>query len=319
MPELVTADTLPRAITLLPAATEIVAALGADAALVGVTHECDYPPRVAHTRPRVTSTPIEGSLATCEWRPDTASTIDAQVRELAHRGESLFHLDAALIAQLAPDVVFTQALCDVCAVDERDVRSIAATLTPSPAVVTLAGTTMASVFTDIQAVADALDLSAEGAELVAGLRVRLRRIHRTLAAAHAPRPRVAIVEWSDPLYLAGHWVPELIASAGGVDLFGTAGSHSVVHRLDQVAAAEPDVLLIAPCGYNVTQAAAEAADLLARPEWAWARHRPVWALDANGLMTRPGPRMIDGVETIAHILHPTLFDPATSSKAIRII
>lgn len=309
----------PRVIALLPAATEIVAALGAEAALVGITHECDHPLRVARTRPHVTGTPITASLIHSAWTPRSAGDIDAQVRELAHQGASLFHLDAGRIASLAPDVILTQALCDVCAVDERDVRGIAATLTPAPAVVTLSGTTVDGVFDDIRVVADALGLSDDGEELVDGLQVRLRRVRRVLERAAAPAPRVAIVEWSEPLYMAGHWVPDMVARAGGLDVMGSAGAHSVTHRLDQVAAAKPDVLLIAPCGYSVAQAADEARDLLARPEWGWARALPVWALDANGLMTRPGPRVVDGVETIAHILHPHLFGPATSSKAIRII
>jgi len=323
----------PRVISLLPAATEIVTMLGAESMVVGITHECDYPAHIARTRPHVTGTPISATLTTSAWSPGSAAAIDAQVRELAHQGASLFHLDVGRITSLAPTVFLTQALCDVCAVDERDVRSIAASLQPPPTVVTLDGTTVEGVFRDIQTVANALGLSSDGEELVDGLRVRLRRVRERLASANAaadagagvagqptrPLPRVAVVEWSEPVYAAGHWVPELVAYAGGVDVLAEPGKHSTVRAVEEIAAAKPDVLFIAPCGYSVAQAADEAADLLAHPEWAWARQLPVWALDANGLMTRPGPRIVDGVETLASALYPEVFGPPNPSKAKRII
>jgi iron complex transport system substrate-binding protein len=299
-----------RVISLLPAATEIVVALGAGETLVGISHECDYPPKYVQHLPHVTSSPVGHA---------SADVVDQQVRDTTQRGESLFHLNEQRIAELQPDLLLTQALCDVCAVNENDVRAIATRLINHPNVVTLNGTTFKSVFDDIQSVADALDIASEGEELLAGLNARLRHVHETLKQASAPRPRVVVIEWTDPIYIAGHWVPELIRRAGGIDAIATAGQHSTVYTIEQIQRAAPDVLIISPCGYNVARAADEGADLLAQPEWRWARSIPVWAIDANGLMTRPGPRIVDGVETVAALLHPDLFAAPARARALRLV
>ncbi|HET7458867.1 MAG TPA: ABC transporter substrate-binding protein [Gemmatimonadaceae bacterium] len=299
-----------RIVSLLPAATEIVAALGALDRLVGVTHECDYPAALLGSRARVTSSAVDAGA--------TAGALDAQVRALAGQGASLFTLDERTIAALRPDVVVTQALCDVCAVSETDVRALAARLTPTPAVVTLSGTTLDGVFADIERVAAALDLRDEGEELLDGLRARVRRVHETLKAAHAPRPRVAVIEWTDPVYAAGHWVPEMVRRAGGVDVLARAGEHSVERAVSDVAAGDPEVLVFAPCGYDATRAAVEARRTLALPEWRWAAGRPAWAIDANGLVSRPGPRLVDGIEVLAGVMHPELFGTPSGERAIQI-
>jgi len=283
-----------RVVSLLPAATDIIDALGAADSLVAITHECDA--AVARDRTRVTSTPIVAG---------SAGAVDAQVRDTTLRGDSLFDLDEPTIAHLAPDVIVTQALCDVCAVSETDVRALAARLSPSPRLVTLSGTTIDTVLDDVRHVADALDLTDEGDELIAGLRCRLRHVERCVAAhlAHAKRPRLAVIEWTDPIFAAGHWMPEIVARAGGIDVLETAGRHSTQRTVDEVESAAPDVLIFAQCGYDAAHAAREAESVLRTDPWRWATDIPVWAIDANAYTSRPGPRLVDGVELVAKMLH----------------
>lgn len=295
-----------RVVSLLPAGTEIVAALGALETLVGVTHECDFP-AVVGSRARVTRGAVHGT--------DAPGAVDARVSELLSSGDSLYTIDEPRIAALRPDVIITQALCDVCAVSEPAVRALAARLAPSPAVITLSGGTLDGVFDDIARVATALHLVDEGEELLAGLRARQRTVHDQLAQHAAPRPRVAVLEWTDPLYTAGHWVPEMVRRAGGTDVLASAGERSAQVSAQRVRDADPEVILVAPCGYDARRARDAARVLLARDEWAWARDRRVWAVDANGLVSRPGPRLVDGIELFARIFNPSLFSPIDESHA----
>jgi iron complex transport system substrate-binding protein len=299
-----------RVVSLLPAATEIVAFLGASEALVGVTHECDYPDVVA-SRARVTRSAIPHTT--------DAATIDAAVKALSGEGHALFTLDEATIRALHPDVLLTQALCDVCAVRESDVRALAARLRPAPRVVTLGGTTLDGIYADIVAVARALNEESEAEELLIGLRDRVKHVHDALSQAKAPRPRVALIEWTSPVYIAGHWGPEQIKRAGGVDVLGTAGSHSVSVPMEQLIAADPEYVLIAPCGYGLMAAIAETRRLLTLPEWSWLPGRQVWALDANGLVSRSGPRVVDGIETMARIFNPMQFSALDKRHAQRVL
>lgn len=295
-----------RIVSLLPSATEIVATLGALDQLVGVTHACDYPPEIA-TLPRLTRARVDGHAA-----PDA---IDRDVRAASKQGLPLYEVDEERLASLEPDVIVTQALCEVCAVRETDVRELAQRLTSSPLVVTLSGTSLDGIFGDIQHVGDAIDARDESEELILGLRARLRSVHERLRASHAPRPRVAVLEWTNPVYTAGHWVPEMVHRAGGVEALETPGSHSRAVGVADVAAAGPDVLIFAPCGYDLARATREARDVLASDAWQWASDRAAWAIDANALASRPGPRVVDGVETIAALLHPSLFGPPASDRA----
>lgn len=287
-----------RIVSLLPAATEIVAALGAGSELVGVTHECDHPPAVA-SLPRVTRSAVDATRAPGE--------IDREVRALASTGGALFALDEARLAALAPDVMLTQALCEVCAVDEGDVRALAARLAPAPAVVTLGGTTLGGVFDDVRRVAGAIGRAPQGEAVVAELEARVRAVHERLKAERAPRPRVAVIEWTDPLYAAGHWTPELVRRAGGVDVLAQAGEHSRPVTADAVRAATPEAVIIAPCGFDLARATAELERLRASPEWEWARDVAWHALDGNAFLSRPGPRLVDALEALAHLLHPSIF------------
>jgi iron complex transport system substrate-binding protein len=203
-------------------------------------------------------------------------------------------------------------------VRETDVRAIAECLSPAPLIVTLSGTSIDGIIADIERVAAAIEMPDEAEELVAGMRARLRSVHERLRAARAPRPRVAVLEWTDPVFTAGHWVPEMVHRAGGVDALAAPGTHSRAVPIADVAAAAPDVLLFAPCGYDLPRATREASRTLSDDAWRWARDRASWALDANALASRPGPRVVDGVETIASLLHPSLFGAPAVDRAARI-
>lgn len=286
-----------RAVSLLPAATDAIVALGAVETLVGVSHECDAAAVAA--LPRVTRTAVETGVE--------PRHVDAQVRRLATDGTPLFTIDEPAIAALHPDVLFTQSVCAACAVREEDVRTLARRLTPRPRVVALGATTLEGVFDDIARVAEALGGAGEPDELLSGLQAKLRGVHDRLKAERAPRPAVAIVEWTDPPYAAGHWVPDLVRRAGGADVMAAPGEPSRPRSSEDFRVAAPAILLVAPCGYGLERAVKAAGALLAEPEWHWARAREVWAIDANRLLSRPGPSLVDGALTMASIFHPALF------------
>ena len=292
--------------SLLPAGTEIVAALGALDSLVGITHECDFPAEVSRL-PRVTASAVD--------RDASSPAIDAAVRALSSSGAPVFTLDAGDLQRLAPTLILTQSLCEVCAVSDGDVRAIAEVLTRPPRVLPLVGTTLDGVWDDITAVGAALGRDAAAADLLAAIALRLRRVHETLKAARAPRPRVAVIEWLDPLFAAGHWTPELVRRAGGIDVLAEPGAHSVTVSVERIRDADPEVLLFAPCGFDVERAEREARTLLARAEWSWARGRTAWAIDGNALTSRPGPRLADAVEVMAAIFAPTSFEAPGRSHA----
>ena len=302
-----------RIVSLLPAATEIVAFLGASDHLVGVTHECDYPD-VVGSRARVTRSALPRTSG-----PLDPAAIDAAVRALSGKGHALFTLDEARIRALHPDVLLTQALCDVCAVRETDVRALASRLEPAPRIVTLGGTTLDGIYADIQAVADAVGAQGDAEELLAGLRDRVKHVHDTLKTAKAPRPRAAVIEWTSPVYAAGHWGPEQVRRAGGIDVLGIVGQHSAPVPMDVLATAAPEFIFVAPCGYALAAATAEAERLIGEHSWSWLSGRQVWALDANGLVSRPGPRVVDGIETMARVMNPMIFSQVDPRHARRVM
>lgn len=283
-----------RVLSLVPAATEIVAALGAGHSLVGISHECDYPPSVLHL-PRVTSTPVDVSHPGPE--------IDATVRRLAAAGHPAITVDAALVASLQPDLVITQSLCEVCAVGAGQMQPLVDVLPAGASVLSLSGLNLSGVEDDIRRVAEALDLAAEADELIAGMRYRLQRIARP---TDTTQPRVVCVEWLDPLYLAGHWVPELVAAAGALDIGSQAGEKSRRRAWAEVVAMRPDVVLIMLCGFNVPRAQQEwAAFARANPTMiAMLGAVPVRFVDGNAYTSRPGPRLVEGAEAIRKAVHP---------------
>lgn len=275
-----------RTATLLPAATEIVCALGRADALVGISHECDYPAAVQHL-PRLTTTPIDAT------KP--SAVIDADVRAARDAGRPVIGVDAAQLRALAPELVITQALCDVCAVADGEVVRLAKALDPPPRVVTLAGQTLDGILLDVRLVAEALDAGPAADLVAATLRGRLD----ALRARPLPRrPRVLCIEWLEPLYLAGHWVPELVAAAGGDDVGAAPGEHSARRTWPELSVLAPDVIVVMLCGFGVARARAELEALEDPAARAVLARQPVWILDGNAYTSRPGPRVADGAERL---------------------
>jgi iron complex transport system substrate-binding protein len=291
-----------RVAALLPAATDIVIALGAGDQLVAVTHACVIPGRLQGV-PRVTRSRV---------MPAGASAVDTQVSDLASAGAPMFDVLEAELAAQKPDVILTQAVCDVCAVREEDARGIAARMQPAPSVATLGARTVEGVLTDVMTVGNALDLRDEAEELVLGLRSRMAAIHRRLKAAQAPRPRVLVLEWTDPPFNAGHWVPDMVRRAGGQEVLGQPGEISRRVSVDEIAASKPEVVVVAPCGYAMAEAMNEIATM--PPP----NSLPVWVIDANRLTSSPGPGVVRGIEVLARILHPSLFGSPSPHDAVQI-
>jgi iron complex transport system substrate-binding protein len=275
-----------RVVTLLPAATEIVMALGGADALVGVSHECDYPPAVARL-PRLTASPIDPAAP--------SAAIDEEVRRLRAGGLPVIGVNAEALTRLAPDLLITQGLCEVCAVADGTVYRLASLIRPAPVVLSLSARNLSGIWDDIVSVGRALDLADEADELVCGLRSRLRRLGTDTPASP---PRVVCLEWLDPPYLAGHWVPELVAAAGGVDVGASPGSHSMVQRWSEVMELRPDLIVIMLCGFDVRRARQELAALDSAESDELFGSAPVWILDGNSYTSRPGPRVVDGAERL---------------------
>jgi iron complex transport system substrate-binding protein len=286
-----------RIVSLLPSATEIVCALGLESSLVGVTHECDFPPAVA-ALPRVTRTLIPHDAASAE--------IDALVRERLKTAQALYTLDLPALEALAPNLLVTQALCDVCAVADAEVRAAACALPGQPQVVNLEPTCLDDVFACLGMVAEAAGVGARGREVVAGLRERVAAV-AARAAEVQPSPTVGVLEWIDPPFSSGHWTPELIALAGGRPLLGTAGTRSRTLAWDDVRAADPEVLLIACCGFDVARTRRDLPILARQPGFdalTAVRTGRVYVTDGSAYFSRPGPRLVDSLEILAHALAP---------------
>jgi len=272
-----------RLVSLVPAATEIACAIGALADLVAVTHDCDFPASV-RSLPRVTSATIPVGA--------TSRQIDALVRAAASRNESTFHLDAGALRDAAPDVILGQTLCAVCAVT---LDQVPRSLPREPRIVPLEAATLEGMYDDIARVGNALGRARQAQRLIASLRERVDAVRE--AVVGRARPRVACIEWVDPPFNGGHWVPEQVALAGGADVLGEPGARSRELGWDEVRAARPDIVVVMPCGWDARRAEQEACaipDLRAR----------VVAVDGNAYFSRPGPRLIDGIELLGSLLHP---------------
>jgi iron complex transport system substrate-binding protein len=282
---------LVRIVSLVPHATELLYALGLDDSIVGVTHECDWPPQTAEVA-RVTRDVLPAGLSSGE--------IDAAVRERTEAGQAIYELDEDRLAGLEPDLIVTQELCPVCAVSYDDVAKVAERLPTHPTVIALDPKTFGETMGDIRTLAQATRTRDAALDLVARQRARVDKVK--VAVRGAARPTVAAVEWFDPVYIAGHWTPQLIELAGGRDVLGFAGEHSERMDWEAVAAAEPDVVLCIPCGYDGPRALEEARTFADELRAVGARE--IIALDAAAYFSRPGPRLVDGLETLAHALHP---------------
>jgi iron complex transport system substrate-binding protein len=282
-----------RIVSLVPHATELLFALGLGDQVVGVTHECDYP-EAAGSLPHITRDRLPGGLSAAE--------IDAAVREHTERGEAIYELDAERLQDLEPDLIVTQALCPVCAVSVDDVRAVADTLPSRPHVVALDPHTLGESFGDVRTIAQLTRSRDAALDLVARQRARVDAVR--LAVRKAQRIPTAALEWFDPVFVAGHWTPQIIDLAGGIDVLGFPGEPSERSTWETVAAAAPRVVVAMPCGYDAERSQAEAkahADAL-RTVGA----ERVVAVDASAYFSRPGPRLVDGLELMAHILHPDL-------------
>ena len=286
-----------RIVSLLPSATEIVCSLGLSDQLVGVTHECDYPAFVADL-PRVTRTLIPHDASSRE--------IDVLVRERLKTQRALYSLDMPTLERLAPDLIVTQALCDVCAVAEAEVTAAACSLPGRPRVINLEPMSLGDVFDTLLAVGRAAGVPDRAASVVEGLRRRVERVALRSALA-ASRPRVVLLEWLDPPFSCGHWSPELVELAGGDEAIGRAGSPSRTLGWREVLDARPDVVFIACCGFSLERTLSDLPGLDSRPGWAdlpAVRSGRVFVTDGNAYFSRPGPRLVDSLEIMAHALHP---------------
>jgi iron complex transport system substrate-binding protein len=280
-----------RIVSLVPSATEILFALGLSDEVIAVTHECDYPP-AALELPKVTRDALPQDL--------TAGQIDAAVRARTDQGEAIYELDAEALHELRPDLIVTQALCPVCAVSYDDVKAIADELETRPQLISLDPHTLGEVLGDVRTLAEATDCRDAGVELVNEAAARIDRVR--LAVRDRRRPRVLALEWLDPVYVAGHWTPQLIELAGGIDVLGMPGEHSERRSWDEAAASEPDIVVAMPCGYDAERAHAEA--LVYGEQLAKLGAGQIVAVDAAAYFSRPGPRLIDGLELLAHVLQP---------------
>lgn len=284
-----------RIVSLLPSATEVLCALGLEPQLVGVTHECDFPSTV-QALPRVTQTLIPTDAPSRE--------IDTLVRERMKTRRALYTLDLAVLESVRPDLIVTQALCDVCAVAEEEVQAAACSLPGRPRVVNLEPTTLGEVLASIRTVAEAAGIPERGQAVLAGLQARIDRVaQRVVARSH--RPRVVLLEWIDPLFSCGHWSPELVTLAGGQEVVSQPGQRSRTLTWDEVVAAQPEVLVIACCGYTIERTRQDLPILEAQPGWSdlpCVRSKRVHIVDGSAYFSRPGPRLVDSLEILAELL-----------------
>jgi iron complex transport system substrate-binding protein len=293
-----------RIVSLVPHATELLFELGLGAEVVAVTHECDHPPAVGGLA-RVTRDVLPAGL--------DAGEIDAAVRERTLAGEAIYELDRAALAAIEPDLIVTQALCPVCAVSYDEVAELARELPSRPRVIALDPNTLGETLGDVRTVASATARREAGVELVQRAAARIDRVR--LAVRGRTHPRVLAIEWLDPVYVAGHWTPELIELAGGEDVLGLPGEASQTASWEALAAAAPEIVLVMPCGYDAPRARQEALAHAERLRSLGAR--AVVAVNASAYFSRPGPRLIDGLELLAHVFHPdAVASPPAGAEAI---
>jgi iron complex transport system substrate-binding protein len=300
-----------RICSLLPGATEIACALGLADEIVGVSHECDFPPaartKTVMVRSRIDPTSI-GS-----------SEIDRQVGDLLRSNASLYALDEKLFKDSEPDIILTQGLCDVCALDYNEVVQAARSLRQDPTIVSLDPHCLADILNDVLRIGEATDRSRQAESLVQQLKHRIEAVRDRTARA-ASQPRVACLEWFDPLYIAGHWVPEMIQIAGGNDILATAGNPSFKIEWDAVIASLPEILILMPCGFDLDRAVRESSLLKNRADWEMlpaVRDGRVFAVSGADYFSRPGPRLVDGLEILSQVIHPELFPTPLSSDLVK--
>jgi iron complex transport system substrate-binding protein len=299
-----------RICSLLPSATEILFALGLGDSIAGVTHECDFPPE-ATKKPRLIRPRVDPHAAPAE--------LDRQVTELVKRGEGIYAVDAELLGSLSPDLIVTQDLCHVCAASPDDLAAALTRLAKQPRILSLVPHSLRDIWDDIRRVGEATSRRREAQALAITLEQRVAAIE-VKAAQTSTRPRVLCLEWLDPYFVGGHWVPEMVAKAGGEDVLGRAGEPSFRVTTEQIANSKADVIIVMPCGYNVSRTVDGYSATQIPDSWKSLpafRNRRLFAVDANGYFSRPGPRLADGVALLAHLLHPDLFQAELLPNSFR--
>ncbi len=289
-----------RICSLLPSATEMVYALGLGDCVVGVTHECDFPPEAAR-KPSLVRPRVDPKAAPAE--------IDRLVSEIIARGESIYSVDADLLRSLAPDLILTQDLCHVCAASPDDLAAALTHLPKQPHVLSQTAHSLAEGWNDISRVGGAAGCLEEARALADSLARRVAAIE-AVVQSESTRPRVLCLEWLDPYYVGGHWVPEMVAKAGGHDVLGREGQPSYRVTSEEIVASQPDVIVVMPCGYNLERTSKELNGMEIPDDWRdlpAIRKRRVFAVEANSYFSRPGPRLAEGVSILAHIFHPQAF------------
>lgn len=297
-----------RIVSLLPSATEILYALGLAADVVGVTHECDFPPEAAK-KPTLIKPRVDPRALQAE--------IDRQVRELVSRGESIYAVDADLLESLKPDLIVTQDLCHVCAASPDDLATALTRFQNPPRILTLTPHSLDDVWKGIARVGDATGAKSKAETLVANLKSRIALIESAVAR-RGRRPRVLCLEWLDPFYVAGHWVPEMVGRAGGEDVLGRQGESSFKVTSEEIAATKAEIIIVMLCGYDAARNAAEFRAVQLPDSWQKlpaCRDQRIFAIDANSYSSRPGPRLADGLELFARLFHPDLFSEKLLSGA----
>jgi len=288
-----------RIVSLLPSATEILFALGFDSEVVGVSHECDFPEKVREKRVVIESRIPHGT---------PPAEIDRMVREFVSRGESLYAVDAQALEELVPDLIVTQDLCHVCAASPDDLGAALARFAERPEVLCLNPQDLGDVWRDILWVGEETGRRRAAESLLEGIGERLGWIEQRVAGT-AERPRVAFLEWLQPFYVGGHWVPEMIERAGGRDVLGRVHTPSFRVTLEEIVAAAPEIIVVSPCGYSAEQARNEYLAMAHSHEWnaiPAVQSGRVYALEANSYFSRPGPRLITGIEALAGVFHPSM-------------
>jgi iron complex transport system substrate-binding protein len=289
-----------RICSLLPSATEIAYAIGLGDSILGVSHECDFPPEVA-TKPALLRPRIDPRASPHE--------IDRQVTEIIARGESIYAVDAELLASLSPDLILTQDLCHVCAASSDDLATALLAFAKQPRVLSLTPHSLAQVWDDVGRLGEATGHSSEADALVRALQDRLASVEAVVAGS-CVRPRVLCLEWLDPYYVGGHWIPEMVSRAGGEDVLGRLGEPSFRPSVEQIAGSRAELIVVMLCGYGVDRVAAEFREAQIPDSWQILpaiRERRIFAVDANAYFSRPGPRLVDGIALLAHLIHPELF------------
>ncbi len=299
-------------VSLLPSATEILCSIGLEDSIVGITHECDFPPQIAG-KPALTSSKINHETM-------TSKEIDHAVRTQLDGHGSIYGLDTKLLEELKPDLIITQELCDVCAVNYKTVLKAAKIYVSDAHVVSLEPNTIEDIFDNIRTVGEFTGTTLKADDVVNKLEARLE-ILRQKTAKIEQKPSVFMLEWLEPPFAPGHWVPEQVEIAGGIPLLGKPGERSVATTYDAIRESNPDVMVLIPCGYYSIDIVRQLENTLFPANWkemAAVKNSEVWALDATSYFSRPGPRVVDGAEILAKIIHPSLFGKPTKSEAVRV-